>query len=119
MAIHKKLRTSAKTDRVELETIDLLCDEIGFYLKEKSGIPVPTLEDFCQKHGYCTLDILNKSKYWFDLACAIDMINTRAIVTLENFLILDTSKIEFKNEDGKLYKLDKKGIVEQLKKLKH
>jgi hypothetical protein len=95
-----------------------ICVEIENYLRGRSGIPVPSLEDFCLIQGYDIAEIENFKLGEKDLKIAIRKMQTRAIVTLEKFLLLDVSNIEFRNDDGKSYKLDKKGIIHQLEHLR-
>ena len=101
-------------DKTEQE----ICKEIENYLTEKNGFPIPSLEDFCVKYNYSASELKEKTILNQSLKYAVDKIKSRAIVTLENFLLLDVSKIEFKKDNGKSYKLDKKGIIYQLNKIK-
>ena len=96
----------------------LIISELELYINSRQGIPVPSIEDFCIRHNYSVRELKEISLTSKELRQGIEKIRTRAIVTLENFLLLDTSTIEFSNEDGRRYKLDKKGIIEQLKRLK-
>ena len=96
---------------------DDICAEIELYLKKRTGIPVPSLEDFCISYGYNESTIRIAKSGSNNLENAIKNIYIQAISTLEKFLILDTSMMEFKSDD-KTYKLDKKCIMYQLKLLK-
>ena len=103
--------------RVKGKKAKEFCNEINEYLKKRTGIPVPSLEDFCNNYDYVQSDINTAKSMGEEVRDAIYKINMQAIITLEKFLILDTSMMEFK-ADGKTYKLDKKGIIHQLKYLR-
>ena len=96
-----------------------LCIEIEEYLKGKNGIPLPSLEDFCLKHNYSFMELEDFRRQKSAINLTISKIKNRAVVTLEKFLLLDISNMEFKDDSGKSYKLDKKGIMYQLDKLKY
>lgn len=87
-----------------------LCEKIENYLTNKSSIPLPSVEDFCLKNNYDIMDLLLGSS---EVQYAIRKIYLRGIVTLENFLLLDVSRMEFMS-NKKHYKLDKQGIMHQL-----
>ena len=99
------------------KTDEEICEEIKRYLQSKSGVPLPSLEDFCIRHGYDIKDIIKVKLRSYEVEYAIRKIRTQAIVTLEKFLLLDVSNMEF-SVDNKQYKLDKKGIIYQLKILR-
>ena len=99
-----------KYSTLQNTTDEELCGEIENYLNGKSSIPVPSLEDFCLNKNYDMKDLLLSSS---EVQYAIRKIYLRAIVTLEKFLLIDVSRMEFSN-DGKHYKLDKQGIMHQL-----
>jgi len=111
------MKTKNSCDLFHNKTEQELCADIKEYLKGKSGIPIPSLEDFCIKNNYTTLELENFAYAKDDLTYAIDDIETRAIVTLERYLMLDLTDFEFKTE-GQSFKLDKKGIIYKLRELK-
>ena len=102
------------------KTQEDICKEIEEYLGSKKGFPVPSLEGFCMKHNYSLGELKDFSLSKRELKYTIEKIRTQAIVTLEYFLLIDLSNIEFEDKDKekKKFKLCKKGIMFQLNKLK-
>jgi len=109
-------RKTKNTQLIPLHQIEneVLAEQVEEYLEGRTGFPVPTLSEFCIRYGY---EYERYRECMSRQHCILQRIYLQAIVTLEKFLVIDVSKMEFTN-DGKTFKIDKKGIIEQLKQLR-
>jgi hypothetical protein len=98
---------------------DVLATQVAEYLRGRTGIPPPSFEEFCVQHNY---EYEELSSLLASTKSIIKKIYLRAIMTLDKYLAIDVSQLEFEiiDEKGrkKSYKLDKRGIIEQLKQLR-
>jgi hypothetical protein len=92
-----------------------VCAEVEEYLQSRTGIPVPTIENFCRKYGHDLKEIKYCKQRDEDLKKAISAIYVQGLDILQKFLVIDTGTLDFTGDDGKIYKLDKRGIIEQIK----
>jgi len=105
-------------NKLKMKKESELCKDIKDYLAVRNGIPIPTIEDFCQRYSYLIKELKRFAEGSMEVDFMLESINTQAIVILDKFLLLDISHMEFKDENGRPYKLDKKGIIDKLKLLR-